>query len=136
MITAVTAVRAYVNRSSADFFEELFDELQDLKRAITGKVLGMKRFVRGGNILVMNADMEAAQVLGAARSVLKTNEPEYSGISNDTPASEVATHFVKLCFRHSKEYVYLHPRGTVLTLDFYSPQGRSRLQRPGHGGAT
>ncbi|KAJ7816650.1 hypothetical protein B0H13DRAFT_1663254 [Mycena leptocephala] len=66
----------------------------------------MKRFVRGGNLLVMNADMEAAQVLGAVRSIMKTNDPEYSGIPKDTPASEAATYFVKLCFRHSKEAIH------------------------------
>ncbi|KAF7359625.1 hypothetical protein MVEN_00686300 [Mycena venus] len=102
----LTAIRAYVNRSSADFFEILFDELQEIKKRITGKVLGMKRFVSGGNLLVMNADMEAAQVLGAARSIMKTNEPEYSGIPNDMPASEAATYFVKVCYRHSKEAIH------------------------------
>jgi hypothetical protein len=63
----------------------------------------LKRFVRGGNLLVMNADMEAAQILGAARSVMKTNDPEYSGIPNDTPASVAATYFVKVCYHHTKE---------------------------------
>jgi hypothetical protein len=51
----------------------------------------------------MNADREAAQILGAARSVMKTNDPEYSGIPSDTPASVAATYFVKVCYRHSKE---------------------------------
>ncbi|KAJ7182286.1 hypothetical protein C8R43DRAFT_1115930 [Mycena crocata] len=88
---ASTAIRAYINRASTDFFEILFDELQEIKRKITGKVLGMKVFVRGGNLLVMNADMEAAQILGAARSIMKTNEPEYSGIPNYTPPAVAAT---------------------------------------------
>lgn len=96
-------IRAYVNRASADFYEILFDELQRIKKLITGKFLGMKRFVPGGNLLAMNADMEAAQVIGAARSIMKTNDPEYSGIPNDTPPSVAATHFVKICYRHSKE---------------------------------
>ena len=100
---ALTAIRAYTNRSSADAFEMLFDELQRIKKLITGKVLGMKRFVPGGNLLVMNADMEAAQVIGAARSIMKTNVPDYSGIPNDTPATVAATYFVKICYRHAKE---------------------------------
>ncbi|KAJ7626230.1 hypothetical protein B0H17DRAFT_563566 [Mycena rosella] len=33
---------------------------------------------------------------------MKHNDPEYSGIPNDTPASEAATYFVKICYRHSK----------------------------------
>ncbi|KAJ7084961.1 hypothetical protein C8R44DRAFT_894074 [Mycena epipterygia] len=92
----------YLKAVQRDFFEILFDELQRIKKLITGKILGLKCFVRGGNLLVMNADMEAAQVLGAARSIMKHNDPEYSGIPNDTPASEAATYFVKICYRHSK----------------------------------
>ncbi|KAF7335140.1 hypothetical protein MVEN_02265100 [Mycena venus] len=102
---ALTAIRAYVNRSSTDFYEILFDELQRIKKKITGKVLGMQRFVPGGNLLVMNADMEAAQIIGVARSIMKTNDPEYSGIPNDTPAAEAATYFVKVCYRHTKEAI-------------------------------
>lgn len=101
---ALTAIRAYVNRSSPDFYEILFDELQRIKKKkITGKVLGIQRFVPGGNLLVMNADMEAVQIVGAARSIMKTNDSEYSGIPNDTPAAEAATYFVKVCYRHTKE---------------------------------
>ncbi|KAK6971991.1 hypothetical protein R3P38DRAFT_3487128 [Favolaschia claudopus] len=92
-----------VERASADFYEILFDELQRVKELITGKVLGMKRFVPGGNLLVMNADMEAAQVIGIARSVMKTNIPEYSGIPNDITPAEAAKYFVKICYRHTKE---------------------------------
>ncbi|KAK7008311.1 hypothetical protein R3P38DRAFT_3280934 [Favolaschia claudopus] len=103
---AVTAIRAYINRSSADFYEILFDELQQVKKLITGKVFGMKRFVKGGNLLVMNADMEAAQVLGIARSIMKTNDPEYSGIPNNISASEAATYFIKICYRHTKEAIH------------------------------
>jgi hypothetical protein len=100
---AATVIRAYVNRATTDYYEILFDELQRIKLQITKKVLRFKRFVPGGNLLAMNVDMEAAQVLGAARSILKTNQPEYSGIPRDTSPAEAATYFVKLCYRHSKE---------------------------------
>jgi hypothetical protein len=53
----------HINRGSANFFEILFDQLQKIKMLITGKVLGLKHF---GNLLAMNVDMEAVQVLGAA----------------------------------------------------------------------
>jgi hypothetical protein len=53
----------HINRGSANFFEILFDQLQKIKMLITGKVLGLKHF---GNLLVMNGDMEAVQVIGAA----------------------------------------------------------------------
>ncbi|KAJ7671075.1 hypothetical protein B0H17DRAFT_1335506 [Mycena rosella] len=76
VLRAATVVRAYINRASADFFEKMFDELQRVKISITGKPIPLKRFVRGGNLLVMNADMNAAQVLGVCRSVMKHNDPE------------------------------------------------------------
>ncbi|KAF8144938.1 hypothetical protein K438DRAFT_1992310 [Mycena galopus ATCC 62051] len=95
-VVSLTAIRVYTNRATTDFYEFMFDELQRIKKAITGKVFGMKRFVPGGNLLVMNAEKEAAQVLGIARSIMKTNDPEYSGIPNDTPASLAATYFVKI----------------------------------------
>lgn len=50
----------------------------------------------------MNSDMEAAQVLGAARSFFKTNDPEYSEINDDTPGEEVAPEIIKLCGTHAK----------------------------------
>ncbi|KAJ7434188.1 hypothetical protein B0H11DRAFT_1938859 [Mycena galericulata] len=102
---AASVVRAYINRASADFFETLFDELQRVKLQVTGKPMPLKKFVRGGNLLVMNADMEAAQVVGITRSVMKHNDPEYSGIPNDTPPEKVAPNFVKICWRHAKEPV-------------------------------
>ncbi|KAJ7476393.1 hypothetical protein B0H11DRAFT_1810084 [Mycena galericulata] len=102
---AASVVRAYINRASADFFETLFDELQRVKLQVTGKPMPLKKIVRGGNLLVMNADMEAAQVVGITRSVMKHNDPEYSGIPNDTPPEKVAPNFVKICWRHAKEPV-------------------------------
>jgi hypothetical protein len=105
---AATVVRAYINRASTDFFERIFDELQQVKLAVTGKPMPLKRFVPGGNLEVMNADMDGAQILGICRSVMKHNVPEYSGIPNDTPPEQVAPEFVKVCWRHAKEYVFLH----------------------------
>ncbi|KAJ7469936.1 hypothetical protein B0H11DRAFT_2042902 [Mycena galericulata] len=102
---AVTIARAYVNGASAEFFERLYDEFQSVKLELTGKPVAFKRFVEGGNLLAMNSDMEAAQVLGAARSFLKTSDPDYSGISRDTPGEEVASEFVKLCVTHAKRAV-------------------------------
>ncbi|KAJ6603588.1 hypothetical protein DFH09DRAFT_1354717 [Mycena vulgaris] len=129
---AVTSVRAYINRASTDFFEILFDELQKIKKRITKKVLGLKRFVPGGNLLVMNADMEAAQILGAARSVMKTNDPEYSGIPSDTPPAEAATYFVKVCYRHTKEAIHdfkamVTPEQYARLMDFMYIDSKERL---------
>jgi hypothetical protein len=47
--------------------------------------------------------MDAAQVLYLCRSVMKHNDPEYSGISNDTTPQEVAPDFIKVWWKHGKE---------------------------------
>ncbi|KAJ7712276.1 hypothetical protein B0H16DRAFT_1342718, partial [Mycena metata] len=97
---AITIARAYINRADTNFFELLFDTLREIKVEATGKDLEFKHFTRNGHTLVMNADMEAAQALGAARSLLKTNQPQFSGITTLDPAI-FATYFIKLCCGHS-----------------------------------
>ncbi|KAJ6531496.1 hypothetical protein DFH09DRAFT_1370506 [Mycena vulgaris] len=93
---AASVLRAYINGASADFFELLFDELQHIKLMVTGKPIPLKRFVRGGNLLVMNVDMDGAQILGTCQSVMKYNVPEYSGIPMDTRPEDIAGEFIKI----------------------------------------
>ncbi|KAJ7835870.1 hypothetical protein B0H13DRAFT_1913361 [Mycena leptocephala] len=100
---AASCVRAYITGASADFFEAFFDELQRVKLNVTGKPLPFKITVPGGNLLVTNVDMDAAQVLGLCRSVMKYNNPVYSGIPNDTPPQKFAPRFIKICWRHGKD---------------------------------
>lgn len=63
----------------------------------------MARFVRDGNLKVMNSDMDREQILGIFCSVMNHNDPEYSGIPNDMPPEQVAPEFVKVCWCHAKE---------------------------------
>ncbi|KAJ7087038.1 hypothetical protein C8R43DRAFT_310073 [Mycena crocata] len=103
---AVTIARAYVNGASTDFFERLYDKFQEVKMDLTNKPVAFKRFVKGGNILAMNSDMEGAQVLGAARSFSKLNkDEEYSKLATDTPPEKVAPEIIKLCTTHGKRGV-------------------------------
>ncbi|KAJ7761692.1 hypothetical protein B0H16DRAFT_1719332 [Mycena metata] len=92
------------------FFERLYDEFRPLN---------FKCFFEGGNLLALNSHMEGAQVLGATCSFIKTNNPDYSGISRDTPAERVAPKFLKLCTTHGKRAV----------LDFWSLLSESEYQR-------
>ncbi|KAJ6500282.1 hypothetical protein DFH09DRAFT_1289819 [Mycena vulgaris] len=103
---AVTIAGAYINGTSADFYESLYDKFQEVKLELSGKPVGFKRFIEGGNILAMNSDMEAAQVLGAARSLSKLNKDEaYSNLAFDTPPEQVAPEIIKLCTTHAKRAV-------------------------------
>ncbi|KAJ7730603.1 hypothetical protein DFH07DRAFT_969111 [Mycena maculata] len=100
---AASILRAYVDGASTDFFEELFDELQRVKLMVMGKPIPLKRFVRGGNLLVTNVDMDGAQVIGLCHSVLKYSDPDYSLIPKDTAPEKILPSFIKLCWRHGKE---------------------------------
>ncbi|KAJ7286818.1 hypothetical protein C8J57DRAFT_1215125 [Mycena rebaudengoi] len=91
-----TIAREYVNGPSTEFFEKLYDEFQTVKLETTGKAVALKRFVPGGNLVALNSDMRAAQVLGAARYFFKTNDPSLSNLSDDTPPEKVAPEFVRL----------------------------------------
>ncbi|KAJ7714453.1 hypothetical protein B0H14DRAFT_3901770 [Mycena olivaceomarginata] len=120
---AATVARAYINRASTVFFEKVFDELQRVKLLVTHKPMPLRPFVPGGNLDVMNADMDGAQILGICRSIMKHNVPEYSGIPNDTPPEQVAQYFVKVCWRHAKEPVHdfrslVSPSDYARLLDF------------------
>ncbi|KAJ7938592.1 hypothetical protein B0H13DRAFT_1851541 [Mycena leptocephala] len=90
---AITLACAYIDCSDTKFFELLFDVFREIKIEATGKDIGFTRFMPNGNLLVMNADMEAAQALGAARSFLKTNVPSFSNITTLDPQSS-ATFFI------------------------------------------
>jgi hypothetical protein len=96
----------YVNKADTDYYTILFDELQEMTLRLTGKPLRFKRLSRDGNLLCMNADMEAAQVLGAARSFMKTNDTAYSKIDITSP-EELLPYFVRVCLTHSKRYVHI-----------------------------
>ncbi|KAK7020620.1 hypothetical protein VNI00_017704 [Paramarasmius palmivorus] len=98
---AVTIMRVYLNRASTEYFTLMFDGVCDLVLNLTGRPMAFKRFQKDGNLLCMNTDMEAAQVLGAGASFLKTNDPSFSGIATEE-SSVLVQYFVKLCLVHVK----------------------------------
>jgi hypothetical protein len=95
----------YIDKAHKDHYRRLFDELQSQTLVLTGKPLRFQRFSPDGNLLCMGADMEAAQVLGAAESILATNDVDYSGINVNT-AEELLPYFVRVCLTHSKRYIF------------------------------
>ena len=136
---AITIARVYINKADADTYTSLFDELQELTLRLTGKALRFKRFSPDGNLLCMNADMEAAQILGAGRSFMKTNDTLYSKIDVRTP-EELLPFFVRVCLTHSKRYAstiaihndshdYIHQLNCSGVLDFKSLVSLSDYRR-------
>ncbi|KAK7061186.1 hypothetical protein R3P38DRAFT_3250573 [Favolaschia claudopus] len=95
---ALILAQVYINRETTDTFEWIFDTLRELE----------------------------CQILGASWSLLKTNQPKYSGIYTENPA-EFATCFVKLCSVHVlcgiKDF-----RGMVSDADFWCLQNFQHLK--------
>lgn len=102
----VTIGRIYINRADRAHYKILFDEVQKAVQTLTGRPLRFKRLSEGGNLLALNVDLEAAQVLGAGDSFLPTNQPEYSGIDTDDPAV-IVEYFIKACQTHVKRYPFI-----------------------------
>ena len=101
---AITIAHVYIDVANTNHYERLFDELQVLTESLTGTPLLFKWFSPGGNLLCMNADMEAAQVLGAGKSILKTYDPNFSNICVDA-AEEFLPYFLRLCYTHLKRCI-------------------------------
>ena len=102
MYLAVTIARVYLDCADTGHYERLFDVLQKHVKAITGRPMGFKKFSADGNLLCMNADMEAAQILGAAKSIRKSVDFGFSGLPQDITPEELASYFVPLCLTHAK----------------------------------
>ncbi|KAG6913688.1 hypothetical protein DXG01_005156 [Tephrocybe rancida] len=116
MFAAVTTARVYTNRATTEHFVLLFNELQRLTELHTGHKIRFKRFTPGGNLLVMNADMEAAQILAAGIAFLPMNKLEYSKIDTQVP-EEFVQYFVRVCLTHGKRAV-LDFKSLVSAQDF------------------
>ena len=103
---AITIAWVYINKADTDYYTILFKKLQELMLRLMGKPLQFKRLSPDGNLLCINADMEATQVLGAAQLFIKTNNITYSKIDVLSP-EELLPYFVQVCLTHSKWYVYI-----------------------------
>ncbi|KAF8986525.1 hypothetical protein BDQ17DRAFT_1548458 [Cyathus striatus] len=101
----VTVGCIYTNGQDRAYYKRLFDEFQDIVLQLTSKPLHFKRLVRGGNLLCMNADLEAAQALGFGDSIISTNDPEYSGIPANTDSETILFYIFKGCHTHIKRAV-------------------------------
>lgn len=128
IVPAVTVARVYLDCAEASHYEQLFDNLQKLIKTITGRALAFKRFSIDENVLCMNADMEAAQVLGAARSILKSVDFQFSGLPADISPEELVAYFVHLCLTHTKRLVNMSQYKYFKSVNVIFLQRQSRFQ--------
>ncbi|KAJ7588689.1 hypothetical protein C8J56DRAFT_785048, partial [Mycena floridula] len=94
------AIQRSTTRSTTEVYQRIFDELRELTLKLTGKPLGFKCLNPEGNLLAICADMEVTQLIGAAKSLLQDNIPEYSHIWA-TRAEELIPHIFMLCNVHA-----------------------------------
>ncbi|KAF8979328.1 hypothetical protein BDQ17DRAFT_1439575 [Cyathus striatus] len=71
----------------------------------------------GGNLLCMNADLEAAQALGFGNSIISTNNSGYSSVPDNTTPEEILSYILKGCQTHV-QHSLLNFKDTVSSNDF------------------
>lgn len=102
----MTIARVYHNRHDTVHFELLFDGFLKMVLSVTGQPLRFSRFTPGGNLKTMSTDMETAQVLGIAQSLLKSlqDDPSFfiDGVVVLMSAKTFASYFIRLCLTHVK----------------------------------
>jgi hypothetical protein len=93
----------YSNRSDTLQYSKIFDQLQHVTATVTKRPLKLKGLSQGGTLVAIGVDLELAQVLGACKSFLPTNEPEYSKVEVSPSSPEVlASYFIRACYGHTK----------------------------------
>ena len=94
----------YSNRSDTLQYTKIFDELQRITAAVTKQLLKLKALSQSGTLVAIGVDLELAQVLGACKSFLSTNEPEYSKINVPPSSAEILeNYFIRACHGHTKQ---------------------------------
>ena len=75
-------------------------------KRVTGRPLSFARFRKGGNLISINLDLELAQILGIAESMLNNPDAidwEFFGINKSTLTPEaLASYFMRACLAHAK----------------------------------
>lgn len=81
----------------------MFDLLQKVIEALTGRKMGFKGLCRDGTIIALNVDLEIPQIMGAADSFLASNEPDHSGVTAGSSEALIPL-FIRGCLVHSRRY--------------------------------
>lgn len=91
--------RIYCNRTTAEAFELVFEGFFTSVEKATGRPLLFRVFNPSGSLLSINVDMEAAQVQGLGRALLRLNNPAISGIYESDP-DILVQYVLKECVVH------------------------------------
>ncbi|KAJ7271431.1 hypothetical protein B0H12DRAFT_1303369 [Mycena haematopus] len=115
----LTFASLYCDRKTTESFTQLFTELFDTIRQVTGKEFQLAPFVPGAKCRVIIMDGEVPQALGLAEWIKRYNNPEVSGIwTRDT--TKLLKYCLKTCNphfeRHIDELPMRIPRSVIMRL--------------------
>ena len=111
-VPEVTLGRVWMKLHDRRAFQFVWEELLSLVKHLTNKTLGFVSLHRGGTLLGVNADMEAAPLLGMADALLSTIDlPSVAEKVKD--AARVLKRNVHICYSHVKRF--------VLSMEFWPP---------------
>ncbi|KAJ7818894.1 hypothetical protein B0H14DRAFT_2600982 [Mycena olivaceomarginata] len=98
-VAAITLARVWMEAHDRATFKQVWEELQRLVKLITARPIGFKAIHKNGTLLGLNADMEAAPVLGFGDAFLPTiDRDELRGKVND--AETLLCYVVRICYAH------------------------------------
>lgn len=102
----MTLGRVWMKLHDRRSFQFVWEELLSLVRRLTSLKLGFVSLHRGGTLLGINADMEAAPLLGLADALLPTIDiPSVAEEVKD--AVGLLKRNVRVCYSHLKRFVLL-----------------------------
>jgi hypothetical protein len=104
--SGLTFASLYCDRKTREAFAQLFTELFDTVRQVTGQVLKLAPFFPTANCRTIMLDGEVAQALGLADFLATYNDPEISGILSRS-TGEMLGSSLKTCTLHFERYEHM-----------------------------
>jgi hypothetical protein len=100
MIAAVTVMRVWMEVHDRAAYKTVWEEIQRLVLKLTKKQLKFKGLHKGGKILGLNSDMEAAPLLGFADALVPTVDLEHMRSSVAADPQELLSYVLRICYSH------------------------------------
>jgi hypothetical protein len=101
--TGLTFASLYCDTKSQEAFEQLFIELFDVIKRITGETFKLAPFFPDAKCRIIMLDGEVAQAVGLGKFLVSYNDPQISGITTRDPI-EMLSYALKTCTNHFERY--------------------------------
>ncbi|KAJ7904003.1 hypothetical protein B0H13DRAFT_2334933 [Mycena leptocephala] len=97
---SVTVMRIWMEVHDRNAYKTVWEEVQRLVLKLTRKKLKFKGLHKGGEILGLNADMEAARLLGFADAFVGTIDLEHVLSAVGSDPQELLSFVLRICYSH------------------------------------